>query len=723
MRWWYLLPALLGLVSPLEARAVDACDPSVLCAGRDDEACHADEGRCLGRTYGLEGCQRKRVSCGALNRGCWTTVGHCYAEVLPGEWEQRCTDLGTLCGGDRTLMCQNIQGACLARFENRSVCEAFRGSRHCGKILGLADPGCSLILGKCRGLPEAIRKARAARPPAASPAAAPDAPQNPLVDPVLGSRFNPGRADLTGSFPRPFLWGAATSSHQVEGDNYQNDWYAYEQMCRDPKLVGQVEIGFLRRFSNFCDRFELVGKALRHREPQVLDADLDRARSLHLNAHRFSLEWSRIQPAPDRFDEGVLRGYRRDLQAMRQRGLEPVVTLHHFTLPLWLSNPIAPLPKGNGFRNPDSVGYFQRFVRRVVSEYADLVRYWVTVNEPVGSEYVLGHVVGIWAPGRNGGGKREDALKNLALSHAVAYDEIHALYKKRALPRPMVGFAHAMMYVQVAPPLQLGPLTPDNTEAARNFNFFLNDSYLEALHRGCYRLRRSDSCDESLRERLRGRLDFVGLNFYRSVYVFRDLKVAMMADYLGGAIENDYSGSPFVPNTKVPHRLLNDLGWEINPDGFYRILRRIQELTGLPVLITENGLAQNIRRENPADDLRAPYLLAHLQSILRALQDGVRVFGYLHWSLVDNWELHEGYSPNSHFGLFAVDRSDCRAVGQGQPGRDFRVAVQGACTLPRRKTRGAEALADVARAGKITPEMLKQYGVISPDGTRVVRGR
>jgi beta-glucosidase len=557
------------------------------------------------------------------------------------------------------------------------------------------------------------------------------AQSEPTYDPVLQKRFRAPDVSLTGALPRrastggPFLLGVATAAHQVEGRNTNNDFFAYEVMCRDPKLrrrVGvHVALGpFVLPFKiqDMCANFDLAGEALRHRIPNALDADLDRARGLGLNAYRFSVEWSRIEPRPGEFRADVLRAYRRDIDAMLARGLQPMVGLHHFTLPLWLSDPIRGKAGEQGFMRPDIVQRFRAFVRVVVSALGDRVRYWTTMNEPVGAEFTVGYLTGIWPPGQVAPSRAPTALRNLALAHAAAYDEVHAVYRARRWPRPMVGFAHHMIHVKVAPPpFRIGPIAPSNVGAARRFQYYMNELFVDAVHKGCFRLRRSAPCDAALRPHLARRLDFLGVNYYRSGYAYFDLAVAAIYPFVGGRMDMDQSASPFVGNSRQPHALLNAMGWEISPEGFYRMLRHASDLTdGLPIVVTENGYPQLPSNTDPRTDLRAPYLLAHLQALIRAVREGVRVDGYIHWTLADNWEWQDAYSPKAAFGLFSVDRRDCRASLTPTGG----MHIDGACTLPRRKTAGAFAYEEVARAGGVTPAMLRKYGTITPDGFKVV---
>ncbi|HNJ42135.1 MAG TPA: family 1 glycosylhydrolase, partial [Acidobacteriota bacterium] len=157
-------------------------------------------------------------------------------------------------------------------------------------------------------------------------------------------------------FPPGFLWGTATSSHQVEGFNTNNDWWEFEQQ------PGTIHDG--THSGAACDHFA------RFRE------DFDLAASMHQNAHRLSLEWSRLEPEEGVWNEDAFEHYRAVLQALRDRNITPMVTLHHFTNPKWL------VAKG-GWETPQIVKYFYRFAAEVARAFGDLVEYWVTINEPM----------------------------------------------------------------------------------------------------------------------------------------------------------------------------------------------------------------------------------------------------------------------------------------------------------------------------------------------------
>jgi len=205
----------------------------------------------------------------------------------------------------------------------------------------------------------------------------------------------------------PFLWGAATSSHQVEGNNVANDWWAWEQ-------AGKVK----EPSSAACDHFN------RFRE------DIEIVSKLGHNAHRFSLEWSRLEPHENIFSESAFHHYGKVFKELQLRDIEPVVTLNHFTLPQWLAH-------RGGWANPDSVRFFKRFVQRAIEAYAPYVTIWITLNEPLILLY-YGYVTGEWPPGEKSFPDALKAFRHLLQAHIEAYRVIHQHYetKSRDLFRP-----------------------------------------------------------------------------------------------------------------------------------------------------------------------------------------------------------------------------------------------------------------------------------------------
>ncbi|MGH3042280.1 MAG: family 1 glycosylhydrolase, partial [Gaiellaceae bacterium] len=215
----------------------------------------------------------------------------------------------------------------------------------------------------------------------------------------------------TYDFPTDFLWGAATSAHQVEGNNFGNDWWEAETSGR-----------LAHQSLEACRHYDLF------------EQDFDLAQRFGHSAHRFSIEWSRIQPEDDRWDPGALLHYQRVVGSLLDRGIEPILTLHHFTNPLWLA-------RRGGWTRPETVDHFSRYVERVASGL-DGVRYWVTINEP--TIYAKhGYVYGDWPPFRNGDWLASfRVLRNMARAHVRAYEILH-----ERQPGAQVGLAHSAPWI------------------------------------------------------------------------------------------------------------------------------------------------------------------------------------------------------------------------------------------------------------------------------------
>lgn len=390
-------------------------------------------------------------------------------------------------------------------------------------------------------------------------------------------------------FPAGFLWGTATSAHQVEGDNVHNDWWAWEQQ-------GRIRDG--DRSGRACEWWE-------HAE-----RDFDLARALHQNAHRLSVEWSRIQPAAGRWDDAALERYRQMLRGLRERGIEPMVTLHHFTNPVWF------VERG-GWEHPDAPGLFARYVERVVPSLSGFASLWCTVNEPI-SWIFSAYVNGSWPPGRQSVGQGFAVARNLVRAHAAAYRIIH-----RVQPHAQVGFAN---YFRLFDPAN--PRSPLDRFIASQQDRALNWAFLEAVTTGRLRL----LLWRAAVPEAAGTLDFLGVNYYT-----RDLV----------AFDSRQRRNLFGRNFHPPGCEMSDGGYgEVYPYGIYRVLSAASRFRK-PIHITENGLP------DADDDQRPRFIVTHLYQIWKALMEGVPVKGYYHWSLIDNFEWAEGWSLK--FGLIAVD--------------------------------------------------------------------
>ena len=345
------------------------------------------------------------------------------------------------------------------------------------------------------------------------------------------------------TFPKGFLWGTATSAYQVEGGIENNDW------------VKDYPAG------KACDQYN------RYEE------DFDLAKSMYNNAHRLSLEWSRIEPEEGKFDQEEIEHYREVLQALRVRGLEPFVTLHHFTNPVWFS-------KQGGWINKKSPEYFERYTRKIVDELGDLIVYWITINEPI--IYVhMGYLHPIFPPQHNRdfiGTFR--VISSMIKGHKRAYEVI-----KQSYPNSFVGMAKNNGFID---PYKNRPW---NWIIARVFRYMRNEYVLD---------------------RIKNYQDFIGVNHY-----FHAL------------VRINFTTLPWRWFRNSKPKEVSDFGWEIYPESLYHVAKQVYQRYGKPIYITENGIS------DADDDQRPSFLTRYLSNLHKAIEEGADVRGYFYWSDTD----------------------------------------------------------------------------------------
>jgi beta-glucosidase len=374
--------------------------------------------------------------------------------------------------------------------------------------------------------------------------------------------------------PASLLLGTATSATQIEGHCPTSDWAAFA------REAGRIKHGDTPEVA--CDAWH------RWREDVALQ------KSLGMQCYRLGIEWARIEPRPDQFDHVALDEYRATLGALRDAGIEPMVTLHHFTLPGWLA-------ARGGLLADGFAGRLAAFARHAVMALGDLARLWITVNEP---NVLAAHayLLGVWPPAKKSLVLAWRAQRRLLDAHDAAYRAI-----KAARPDAQVGVAHHLRVVQPERDVR------GDRAAAAVYGRVFNEAFARAACRA-------------------GTQDFLGINYYsRDVVRFSPR----------------HAGEMFVHRGVPPGAPVSDLGWEIYPAGLGQLVREWARRSRLPVYVTENGIA------DASDAKRGPFLVAHLAELARAIADGVDVRGYFHWSLLDNFEWAEGYEPR--FGLVEVD--------------------------------------------------------------------
>ncbi|HEY2004267.1 MAG TPA: glycoside hydrolase family 1 protein [Candidatus Saccharimonadia bacterium] len=376
-------------------------------------------------------------------------------------------------------------------------------------------------------------------------------------------------------FPDGFIWGAATSSHQVEGGNH-NNWSEWE------KVGGHIKDGAKSGLA--ADHWS------RYKE------DFEYLSDMYLNGYRFSIEWSRIEPKEGEWNETALDRYADMVRELKRRRVTPVVTLHHFTNPVWID-------EHGSWASGQTVDYFLRFVAKVVERLGPDVQMWCTLNEP-NIETGLDFMLGWFPPGRKNPLAFLRARYNFVQAHKRAYALIHFLYKERGWGGVQVSFANHLVYVE--PRDSHNPL---DQIVAWAYRFVSNQYFLG---------------------RTQSTTDFLGINyyFYHRLY-FK----------LGGAMvlfdEEPLRDAP-----------VSDLGWQIAPEGLYQICKSLKRFDK-PIYITENGLS------DAKDTVRPWSLVRHAEVLHRVISEGVDVRGYFYWSLIDTFEWENGYK--ARYGLVAVD--------------------------------------------------------------------
>jgi beta-glucosidase len=399
-------------------------------------------------------------------------------------------------------------------------------------------------------------------------------------------------------FGQDFLWGSATAAHQVEGYCDNNNWYRFESAV---DAQGRPRIMAGQKAGVGCDHWN------RYKE------DIKLMKDLSLNAYRFSVEWSKIEPRQGEFDEKALAHYEQVVEELLANGIQPMVTLHHFTDPIWFEEQGA-------FLKDDSPEIFARFVEKVVARLGNKVKLWCTINEP--SVYALqGYFMARFPPAVKAPDKVGIVFRNLLRAHEAAY---HAV--KKAAPQAQVGLVAALVLYEPARSWCLFDVL-----LARAFNKSFNESHLDYIVNGRLNFSIPGMKKVKYAAATKESFDFIGLNYYTRFKQKFVLK----------------RGKMFEESIKAPPEKLTDMRWEIYPEGLYRNLKLISGYTSKPVYITENGLADD------SDTKRAGFIEDHLRVLNKAIADGMNIKGYFYWSLMDNFEWAFGFTKR--FGLYKVD--------------------------------------------------------------------
>lgn len=391
-------------------------------------------------------------------------------------------------------------------------------------------------------------------------------------------------------FPDDFLWGASTASHQVEG-GLVNQWSVWELAHASERAkTAERRLGWMASWPEVKAQAEtpenyVSGKAVDHYNQYPQDFKIIKA--MGLNSFRFGIEWARLEPLEGQWDTAAVKHYKEYIAALKAQGIEPVLNIWHWTVPVWFAQ------KG-GFAKKSNLKYFDRFVQLIADEFCEVLRYIITLNE-VNNYTYFGYINGDWPPGHRND-VRQFITTNLALvqAHKRAYRIL-----KRAHPKLQIGLAP-----NLSNNLPKNPASFIDRLAGKVADHFWNYLFLD---------------------RVRNQCDFTGFNYY-------------------------FTNEMTIKGVDNPKSPTNDMGWYVHPEGVRRLLGQMYGRYGKPIIITENGIA------DASDSQRQAWLETTIEAMHGARQDGVQLIGYLHWSLLDNFEWAEGWWPK--FGLIAVDRED-----------------------------------------------------------------
>lgn len=439
------------------------------------------------------------------------------------------------------------------------------------------------------------------------------------------------------TFPTDFLFGVATAAYQIEGAAHEDGrtdsiWDAF---CREPGAVVGGDNGDVA-----CDHY--------HR----YDSDVDLMHELGLQTYRFSTSWSRVCPDGGPANPKGLDFYSRLVDKLLSKGIKPWLTLYHWDLP-------QALEEQGGWANRDTAYRFAEYAGVVHDTLGDRVTAWTSLNEPWCASF-LSYIGGEHAPGRQNVSDGLAAAHHLLLAHGLSTQELRSRDEKLQL-----GITLNLTVADPADPNDAG-----DREAARLIDGQFNRFFLDPILRGSYPddvLRDLDGLglDRVIQagdlDIISTPIDALGINYYHGELLSARPSTVQMTT---AAPSDRPKRSPFPAADGVywhPRGLPETaMGWEIQPEGLTRLLRRIHDEytapAGVSIAVTENGAAFNdiVEPDGSVRDVgRTDFLRSHLDAILDAIDDGVPVDGYFYWSLLDNFEWAWGY--DKRFGLVRVD--------------------------------------------------------------------
>lgn len=406
-------------------------------------------------------------------------------------------------------------------------------------------------------------------------------------------------------FPEKFLWGAASASAQVEG-GYHEDGRTDSIWDAAGKKVKNSETPHVA-----CDHYH------KYKE------DVAIMKEMGLKSYRFSVSWSRVIPEKGKVNQKGLQFYKNLVAELKNADIEPICTIFHWDMPMWIMNE-------GGWTAKNVVPYFEEYTRVVVEALSGQVQYWVTINEPqmfIG----MGYITGQHAPFKHSVLAINKLSRNALLAHARAVKSI----RENAVLKPQVGLAMAAgCYIPNSE-------SAEDLEKARGYTFtdkqvmFGNHWWMDPIVLGTAPDRLKKTLSTKDLEEIHQPIDFIGINVYQPT------------NYQG-LFEEHKTMKPGHPTTAI--------GWIMEGDALYWTTRFYYERYHLPIMVTENGMANTdfvMRDGKVHDPQRIDFIHNYLKGLKRAVDENLPVLGYQYWSIMDNFEWAEGYGPR--FGLVYVD--------------------------------------------------------------------
>lgn len=397
-------------------------------------------------------------------------------------------------------------------------------------------------------------------------------------------------------FPKTLLFGSATAATQIEGGDLNSNWYHWS-------LAGKIANNESSIVA--ADHYNRV------------DEDIQIMKTMHHEIYRMSIEWSRIEPEEGVWSEEGIKHYQDEIKSLLRAGIQPLVTLHHFSHPEWFE-------KLGQWTNKKSVMYFERFTKKVIEAIGQDVNEYCTINEPnvfVNDTYMDGK----YPPGHKDDIKSYfKASKNLIIAHLTVYQLIHKMRADMGYDDTRVGMALHIAYFETKGKNALTKLSK------KMMDYSFHKLFLNGMVEGHLTFPIGTGYPKG-----KGVFsDFIGINYYSRHLIHSSLNPAS----LFGEVKVEEG----LQDDKV-----NDLGWEIYPEGLYKVCKQNYESYNLPIYITENGIPDE------TDSKRAKFIYDHMIEIKKLINDGVPIERYYHWSLLDNLEWNDGFGPR--FGLVEVD--------------------------------------------------------------------